>query len=111
MKIKFLTITTVLMLVMGMVLGACAPAATEPAAEEPAVEEPAVEEPATEEPAEETTCQDYVLVPKNLGNPYFDTGNTGAQEAAGELGITVLYQGSATADASEQITLLNSLIA
>ena len=53
----------------------------------------------------------YVLVPKNLGNPYFDTANNGAQEAAKELGITVLYQGSATADATEQITLLNSLIA
>ena len=52
-----------------------------------------------------------MLVPKNLGNPYFDTANNGAQEAAGELGITVLYQGSATADATEQITLLNSLIA
>lgn len=53
----------------------------------------------------------YVLVPKNLGNPYFDTANQGAQEAAGELGVTVLYQGSATADATEQIQLLNSLIA
>ncbi len=53
----------------------------------------------------------YVLVPKNLGNPYFDTGNSGAQEAAAELGVTVLYQGSATADATEQIQLLNSLIA
>jgi rhamnose transport system substrate-binding protein len=53
----------------------------------------------------------YVLVPKNLGNPYFDTANTGAQEAAGELGVTVTYQGSSTADATQQIQLLNSLIA
>ena len=53
----------------------------------------------------------YVLVPKNLGNPYFDAGNDGAQEAAAELGVTVTYQGSATADATEQIQLLNSLIA
>ena len=53
----------------------------------------------------------FVLVPKNLGNPYFDTANTGAQEAAAELGVTVTYQGSATADATEQIQLLNSLIA
>ena len=106
MKTRFLLISAVLVLILGMALGACAPAA-----EEPATEEPVAEEPAEEEPAEETTCQDYVLVPKNLGNPYFDTGNIGAQEAAEELGITVLYQGSATADASEQITLLNSLIA
>jgi rhamnose transport system substrate-binding protein len=54
---------------------------------------------------------DYVLVAKKLSNPYFDTANNGAQKAAEELGITVLYQGSATADATEQINLLNSLIA
>src|SRR5689334_23473868 len=53
----------------------------------------------------------FVLVPKNLGNPYFDTANKGAQEAAKELGVTVTYQGSATADAPQQIQLLNSLIA
>jgi rhamnose transport system substrate-binding protein len=94
------------MLILGIALGACAPQAEEG----PEVEEPEAEEGEEEEVAE-TACQDYVLVPKNLGNPYFDTGNVGAQEAAGELGITVLYQGSATADASEQITLLNSLIA
>ena len=51
----------------------------------------------------------YVLVPKNLGNPYFDTANKGAQEAAKELGVTVNYQGPATADATQQIQLLNSL--
>ena len=53
----------------------------------------------------------YVLVPKNLGNPYFDTANKGAQLAASELGVTVTYQGPATADATQQIQLLNSLIA
>jgi rhamnose transport system substrate-binding protein len=52
-----------------------------------------------------------VFVPKNLGNPYFDTANIGAQEAAAELGVTVTYLGSATADATEQIQLVNSLIA
>jgi rhamnose transport system substrate-binding protein len=91
------------------------PAAEEPAAEEPAAEEPAAEEPAAEEPAAEEAPaaegMNLVLVPKNLGNPYFDAANTGAQEAAAELGITVTYQGSATADPTEQIQLLNSLIA
>jgi rhamnose transport system substrate-binding protein len=53
----------------------------------------------------------YALVPKNLGNPYFDTANKGAQEAAKELGATVNYTGPATADATQQIQLLNSLIA
>lgn len=53
----------------------------------------------------------FALVPKNLGNPYFDTANKGAQTAAGELGIKVTYTGPATADATQQIQLLNSLIA
>lgn len=125
---KYLTILVVLLAIFAMV--ACAPAqapveeeapaeqeAEEEMAEEPAEEEMAEEEPAeeemAEEPAEEEMAGDITiaLVPKNLGNPYFDTANVGAQEAAGELGITVEYQGSATADATEQIQLLNSLIA
>ena len=53
----------------------------------------------------------YALVPKNLGNPYFDTANKGAQDAAKELGVTVTYTGPATADATAQIQVLNSLIA
>jgi rhamnose transport system substrate-binding protein len=70
----------------------------------------------TKAPSSGTTAADgggknYVLVPKNLGNPYFDTANTGAQEAAAELGATVTYQGPAAADATQQIQLLNSLIA
>src|SRR5690348_5009497 len=53
----------------------------------------------------------FALVPKNLGNPYFDTANKGAQSAADELGIKVTYTGPATADATQQIQLLNSLVA
>jgi rhamnose transport system substrate-binding protein len=83
-----------------------APAATEPAAPA-ATEAPAAA--ATEAPAAGDVT--YVLVPKALGNPYFDTADKGAQEAAADLGVTVLYQGSATADATQQIQLLNSLIA
>ncbi len=74
--------------------------------------EMAAEAPA-EAPAEAAMGEgmNLVFVPKNLGNPYFDAANSGAQEAAAELGVTVTYQGSATADATEQIQLLNSLIA
>ena len=126
MKHRSLLLALTLLLVLGVLVSACAPATTqappitqdvetEPPAATEAPTEAATEAPvATEAPATEAAaaCEgDYVLVPKNLGNPYFDTANNGAQEAAGELGITVLYQGSATADATEQITLLNSLIA
>jgi rhamnose transport system substrate-binding protein len=94
----FLLVTTV------AVLAACgaAPAAAPTSA-------PAAPTAAAEAPA--AAGATYVLVPKNLGNPYFDTANNGAQEAAKELGVTVTYQGPATADATQQIQLLNSLIA
>lgn len=96
----------VLSLIAMLVLSACvAPVAPAPAGDAAA---------ATTAPAEEEAAASgatYVMVPKNLGNPYFDAANAGAQEAAAELGVTVTYQGSSTADATEQIQLLNSLIA
>lgn len=95
-----------LLLATLFVLAACGGAPAAPPAAEPTAPPAAA---ATEAPAAGGAT--YVLVPKALGNPYFDTANTGAQEAAGELGVTVTYQGSATADATQQIQLLNSLIA
>jgi rhamnose transport system substrate-binding protein len=114
-----------LIAIFTLLLAACQPAAepTEAPAEETEAPAEETEAPAeeTEAPAEETEALTeteaaggditIALVPKNLGNPYFDTANGGAQEAAEELGITVEYQGSATADATEQIQLINSLIA
>lgn len=108
MKKRFLLFALSLLLVFSLVLTACKATPTEaPATKAPVTEDEEMED----EPEPSAECENYVLVPKNLGNPYFDTANNGAQEAAGELGITVLYQGSATADATEQISLLNSLIA
>ena len=96
----------IVVLAISLLLSACgapAPPAPTKAAEQPAL--PA-------QPAQPAGgAKTYVLVPKNLGNPYFDTANTGAQEAAKELGVTVNYQGPAAADATQQIQLLNSLIA
>jgi rhamnose transport system substrate-binding protein len=97
------SIALALMILVSMALAACdsgSPTAT------PVTSAPT----ATAGGASSGSGKNYLLVPKNLGNPYFDTANKGAQEAAGELGVTVTYQGSATADASQQIQLLNSLI-
>lgn len=52
-----------------------------------------------------------VHMPKNLGNPYFDACNQGAQEAAKELGDEVIYQAPSDADATKQIQMINALIA
>jgi rhamnose transport system substrate-binding protein len=120
---------------LSLILSACGPQATPAATQAPAATEaPAATQPpaatevsataaattaapaateasaTTAAPAVSGGGKTYVLVPKNLGNPYFDTANKGAQEAAKELGVTVTYQGPATADATQQIQLLNSLI-
>jgi rhamnose transport system substrate-binding protein len=97
----FLLLTTL------AVLAACGAAPAAPAATTAPAAPAATTAPAA--PAAGATT--YVLVPKALGNPYFDTANKGAQEAAKELGVTVLYQGSDTADATKQIQLLTTLIA
>jgi rhamnose transport system substrate-binding protein len=52
-----------------------------------------------------------IHMPKNLGNPYFDACDQGAQEAAGELGDEVVYTAPSDADATKQIQMLNALIA
>jgi rhamnose transport system substrate-binding protein len=102
-----------LMLAALAACGSTAPAAAPTAASAPAAAAttaPAAAAP-TAAPAAAAGNKTYVLVPKNLGNPYFDTANNGAQEAAKELGVTVTYQGSAQADATQQIQLINSLLA
>ena len=99
-------IPLLLLILMIGVLAACG--SPEPEAAPAEVEATAVEEAA---PAEESGSKTYVFVPKGLGIPYFDTANKGAQEAAAELGVEVTYTGPATADATEQIQVLNSLIA
>ncbi len=99
----------IVLVLFTMLLSACT--AVAPAAPSAATEAAATEAAAAPDAAAPAGGNTYILVPKNLGNPYFDAGNKGAQEAAGELGVTVLYQGSSTADATEQIQLINSLIA
>ncbi len=80
--------------------GCAAPAPTEPPAALPTARP-------TQTPTGKRT---FVLVPQII-NPYYDTANNGAQEAARELGVTVLYQGPGDYDVDQQIQLINSLIA
>src|SRR5215213_3088437 len=133
MRIKHIALVVLMSLLLTL-LAACggtaaapaeaptaAPAATAAPAEAPTAasaratsapaEAPTAAGAATAAPAAAGGGKTYILVPKNLGNPYFDTANKGAQEAAKELGVTVTYQGPATADATQQIQLINSLIA
>ena len=55
--------------------------------------------------------KNVVFMPKLVGIPYFTTCNEGAQEAAKELGIICTYNGPTTADAAQQVTMLEDYIA
>ncbi|HEX9013563.1 MAG TPA: rhamnose ABC transporter substrate-binding protein [Anaerolineaceae bacterium] len=133
MKTRISMSVLVVVVALSMLLSACgaqatpapttAPAAPQPTTAAPAQPtaapaqptaapaQPTAAAPAATQPAAAASGRVYALVPKNLGNPYFDTANKGAQQAATELGVTVNYTGPATADATQQIQLINSLIA
>ena len=63
------------------------------------------------EEATKSGGKNVVFMPKLVGIPYFTTCNDGAQEAAKELGITCTYNGPTTADAAQQVTMLEDYIA
>lgn len=48
------------------------------------------------------------MLPKNLGNPYFEASTTGAEEAADELGATVDEVGPDTASPDSQVPFINT---
>lgn len=66
---------------------------------------------AANEEAAKSGGKNVVFMPKLVGIPYFTTCNDGAQEAAKELGITCTYNGPTTADAAQQVTMLEDYIA
>ncbi|GHV79990.1 autoinducer 2 ABC transporter substrate-binding protein [Spirochaetia bacterium] len=51
-----------------------------------------------------------VVMPKLVGIPYFNASETGAVQAGKDLGINVIYTGPTTADASEQVRMLEDYI-
>lgn len=51
------------------------------------------------------------LVAKSLGNGFFDAVHKGADEAASELGVDVIFTGPPTPTAEGQVEVLNALIA
>lgn len=52
-----------------------------------------------------------LFMPKLTNIPYFQATNEGAQEVAAELGVEVIYDGPTSADAAEQVTMLENYIA
>jgi rhamnose transport system substrate-binding protein len=50
------------------------------------------------------------LLPKNLGNPYFNASNQGAQKAAKELGDTVTYNAPTEATGTKQVPFIDTAV-
>jgi len=100
-----------LLLIVALSLAACqpAPVAEEPAAAEPAAEEPTAEAPAAEAPVAEEAL-DIVYIPKNTGNPYFDSIIRGFEQACLELGCNFTTTAPATAEATSQIPFVEEQI-
>src|SRR5919112_261666 len=49
------------------------------------------------------------MLPKNLGNPYFDTSTDGAEAAADELGVELEEVGPETASPDAQVSYINTV--
>jgi ABC-type sugar transport system substrate-binding protein len=51
------------------------------------------------------------VVPKLVGIPYFNASEKGAQQAADDLGVELIYTGPTQADAAQQVKVIEDLIA
>ena len=107
-------IAMLLALVMVLALVACTsgqPAADAPAADAPAADKPA-DAPAADAPAADEGYT-IAMLPKFKGENYFDGCYVGAQKAADELGVTLVYDGPNQSEATnaKQVEILEGFIA
>lgn len=52
---------------------------------------------------------ELAMLPKQVNNPYFTTASAGAEEAAGEMGVGYEITGPSDANASSQVSFVNTL--
>ena len=106
MKVKSVQFVVIVALVLGVVLAACAPAATptpKPAAPTPKPLAP------TAVPAKKLT---FALVTKGLNNPFWEMMRSGAQKVCDAKGIEMIYLAPTVANnVEEQTRLVDDLIA
>jgi rhamnose transport system substrate-binding protein len=61
-------------------------------------------------PGKAAAAYKIYLLPKNLGNPYFNASNQGAQKAAKELGDTVTYNAPTEATGTKQVPFIDTAV-
>ena len=96
---------------MAGVLGGCGAAqeGTQEAAQPAAEESADALEPAAEESAQQATAsggKSLFLCPKCVGYDYWTSCETGAKAAADELGYDLTFNGPASTDSAQQITMM-----
>lgn len=111
---KWLAMILCLIMVLSMVACSGPGSAEDTTPEEPTDSKPSTS--AVEEPEEEVTSEPddeivIALIPQQLGNPANLDAKKGAEEAAAELGFTLEFQSTNTADVAQQVTLVESMIA
>ncbi|MEA4945070.1 MAG: rhamnose ABC transporter substrate-binding protein [Propionicimonas sp.] len=101
---KFTKTAAVLSAAALVVLGACTtPTSTTPSSA-PA---PSTSDGGSSAPAAGGDLK-FTILPKNLGNPYFETSTKGAEAAAAELGVTTELVGPAEAAADAQVQYIET---
>lgn len=122
MKLKKV-LSLALALSMVLSLTACGGSKAETATQETTAQNPetTAEAPAETEKAEAASTEatggadisgkTVVFIPKLTGNAFFEAANDGAQKYAADWGITVDYQGSATAGVADQVQVINNAVA
>jgi ABC-type sugar transport system substrate-binding protein len=93
------TLSIILLIVLGLLLAACT-----------SVAPPVAEEPAEAPAASGDTAIDIVYIPKNTGNPYFDSIIGGFEKACSEIGCNFTTTAPATAEATSQIPFVEEQI-
>jgi rhamnose transport system substrate-binding protein len=104
MRTKKLYLGAVLLIVFAILMSACGTTATP---EPTAAPEQSAEQPAAAGPGEGV---DVVYIPKNTGNPYFDSIIRGFEQACLELGCNFTTTAPATAEATSQIPFVEEQI-
>ena len=110
------------LVILSMVLVACAPAA--PAAEAPAAEAPAADAPAADAPAVEAPAagspgqafvgspdETYYMVTFLSGHPFWVGCRKGMEAAAKQLGVTVKYGGDPEYDVTKAVAAFEQIVA
>ncbi len=104
-----------LIVVLSLLLAACAGPVTAPAAAPAAADAAAPAEAAASAAMTDTAAAaegglQIAYIPQNTGNPYFERINLGFQETCEELGCTVTFSAPATAEATAQIPFIQEQV-